>query len=70
MEKAGIRSDIVVGTSIGSIIGAAYAAGNTLNEIWHLATTMRVLSLADLNISGPGFVRGAPLHAGQTRWQG
>ncbi|WP_266268354.1 patatin-like phospholipase family protein [Klebsiella variicola] len=64
LEKAGIRPDIVVGTSIGSIIGAAYAAGNPPDQIWHMATTLQVLSLADLNISGPGFVRGDAL----ARW--
>ncbi|MEI7256472.1 patatin-like phospholipase family protein [Dickeya dadantii] len=61
LEDAGIRPDIVVGTSIGSIIGAAYASGNSPRQIWHLATTLRVLSLADLSMSGPGFVRGNAL---------
>lgn len=64
LEDAGIRPDLIVGTSIGSIIGAAYAAGNTPNQIWKMAATLRVLSLADLNIHGPAFVRGEAL----ARW--
>lgn len=61
LEDAGIKPDMVVGTSIGSIIGAAYAAGNTPDQIWQMATTLRVFSLADLNIHGPAFVRGDAL---------
>ncbi|WP_407191851.1 patatin-like phospholipase family protein [Citrobacter amalonaticus] len=61
LDDAGIKPDMVVGTSIGSIIGAAYAAGNTPGQIWQMATTLRVLSLADLNIHGPAFVRGDAL---------
>ncbi|QIZ50900.1 patatin [Dickeya zeae] len=61
LEDAGIRPDMVVGTSIGSIIGAAYASGNTPDQIWQMSTTLRVLSLADWNIHGPGFVRGDAL---------
>ena len=33
LEDAGIKPDMVVGTSIGSIIDAAYAAGNTPDQI-------------------------------------
>jgi NTE family protein len=28
LEKAGVRPDIVCGTSIGALVGAAYAAGD------------------------------------------
>ncbi len=61
LEDAGIKPDMVVGTSIGSIIGAAYAAGNTPEKIWQMATTLQVLSLADISIHGPAFVRGDAL---------
>ncbi|WP_323883446.1 patatin-like phospholipase family protein [Aeromonas caviae] len=64
LEEAGIRPDMVVGTSIGSVIGAAYAAGNTPDQLWQMATTLQVLSLADLNFHGPGFIRGDAL----ARW--
>lgn len=60
-EEAGIRPDLVVGTSIGAIIGAAYAAGTSPDQLWQLANTMQVHSLADVTFSGPGLVKGEAL---------
>ncbi|WCM92309.1 patatin-like phospholipase family protein [Acidovorax sp. NCPPB 2350] len=64
LEEAGIRPDLVVGTSIGAIIGAAYASGRTPGQLWQQASTLRVRSLADVTLSGPGFVKGEAL----ARW--
>lgn len=64
LEEAGVHPDLVVGTSIGSIIGAAYAAGTSPDQIWQQANSMRVRSLADVAFSGPGFVKGEAL----ARW--
>lgn len=64
LEEAGIRPDLVVGTSIGSIIGAAYASGTSPDQLWQLANSMRVTSLADVTLHGPGFVKGEAL----ARW--
>jgi NTE family protein len=64
LEESGIRPDLVVGTSIGSIIGAAYASGTSPGQLWQQANTMRVASLADVTLSGPGFVKGEAL----ARW--
>ena len=61
LEEANIRPDLVVGTSIGSIIGAAYASGTSPDQLWQQANSMRVRSLADLTLSGPGFVKGEAL---------
>lgn len=64
LEEAGIRPDLVVGTSIGSIVGAAYASGTSPDQLWQQANSMRVRSLADVTLSGPGFVKGEAL----ARW--
>jgi NTE family protein len=44
LEKAGVRADIVCGTSIGALVGAAYAAG----EIDQLERFVLGLSVADV----------------------
>ncbi|MCA0175962.1 MAG: patatin-like phospholipase family protein [Proteobacteria bacterium] len=64
LEAAGIQPDLIVGTSIGAIIGAAYASGRTPEQLWQQANTLRVRSLADVTLSGPGFVKGEAL----ARW--
>jgi NTE family protein len=45
LDSLGIHPDLIVGTSMGSIVGALYASGYTGNQIDSLA---RVLSLADV----------------------
>lgn len=64
LEEAGIRPDLVVGTSIGAIIGAAYASGRSPDQLWQQANSVRVRSLADVSLRGPGFVKGEAL----SRW--
>lgn len=64
LEDAGIRPDLVVGTSIGAIVGAAYSSGIAPAQLWQKADAAHVLSLADVTLAGPGFVRGDAL----ARW--
>jgi len=66
LDKAGLRPDLVVGTSIGAIVGAAYAAGVSPDELWRQAETLQVGALADVTLQGPGFVKGEAL----ARWAG
>ena len=40
LEKLGIRPDLVVGTSMGSIVGGLYASGMSGNELEHAIETM------------------------------
>ncbi len=56
----GIVPDVIVGTSIGAVVGGCYAAQrlDTL-ENWCRSLTLRgVLSYLDLNLSGSGLIRG------------
>ncbi len=58
--EAGIEPDIVCGTSIGSLVGAAYVAGR-LNELrqWAEAATWReIVGLMDVRLSGGGLING------------
>jgi NTE family protein len=64
LDEQGVRPDIVVGTSVGAIVGAGYASGKSPQELWRRAEALRMVSLADPTLSGPGFVKGEAL----ARW--
>jgi NTE family protein len=60
LERAGVRPDLVCGTSIGALVGSAYAAG-TLDAFEEWVRNMHradVISLMDLGLSG-GLLKGA-----------
>ncbi|RQR78990.1 patatin [Burkholderia sp. Bp8977] len=61
LEEAGIRPDLVVGTSVGAIIGAAYASGRSPGQLGQQANSMRMRALVDVALGGPGFVKGEAL---------
>lgn len=62
LEDAGVRPDIVCGSSIGALVGASYAAGEMQRfEQWVLGLGMRkVFGFMDFNISG-GMLKGEKL---------
>ncbi len=59
LEQAGIRPDLVCGTSVGSLVGAAYAAGELDRfEQWLLGLRMKhVVGFMDVSLSG-GMLKG------------
>lgn len=59
LEEAGIRPDMVCGTSIGALVGGAYVAGELDRlEEWVRTLTMKdVIAFMDFTLSG-GLVRG------------
>ena len=63
LEKAGIRPDIIAGTSIGAVVGSCFAA----NQLDHLElfardlTRRRVFGYLDFNLSGTGLINGQRL---------
>ena len=61
--KAGLEPDIVVGTSIGAVVGGCYAAGklDELEEFARSLTRRKVLGFLDFNLSGSGLISGARL---------
>lgn len=62
LKQAGIEPDIVCGTSIGALVGAAYAVGELDRfEEWVLSLGMRdVISFMDLRLNG-GMLKGGKL---------
>jgi NTE family protein len=61
LEEAGLRPDIVVGTSAGSVVGAAYASGMPVEAIREAALAIKVSSLLDFTWQSGGFIRGDKL---------
>ena len=58
LEEAGIKPDIVVGTSAGAVVGAAYASGMTPAQIESVARNVKLSSLVDLTLDSGGIMRG------------
>jgi NTE family protein len=60
LAKAGIHPDIIVGTSIGAVVGGCYVAGE-LDELETFArslTRRKVLGFLDFNFTGAGLING------------
>ncbi len=64
LEAAGIVPDIVVGTSIGSVVGGCYVAGELgeLEDFARSLTRRKVLGYLDFNFSGSGLISGQRLN--------
>lgn len=63
LEAAGIRPDIIAGTSIGAVVGGCYAAGH-LDQLEYFArelTVRRVFGYLDFNFAGTGLISGQKL---------
>lgn len=61
LEENGLRPDFIAGSSIGALIGAFYAAGQTPEEMTRLARQLdlkEIFSFSDLGLNQGGFIRG------------
>jgi len=65
LAEAGIVPDIVVGTSIGALVGGCYASGRLDDlEGWARSLTMRrIIGYLDVRLGGSGLIGGARLAA-------
>jgi NTE family protein len=63
LEEAGVRPDLVVGTSAGSLVAALYASGRNGQQLQQVAETMEEAAFADwtLPIFNRGMLRGEAL---------
>jgi NTE family protein len=61
LEAAGIRPDIVTGSSSGAIVAALYAGGLSGVELERLAVELDQGALIDFSLFGSGWVRGEAL---------
>ena len=75
LKNAGIVPDIIVGTSIGALVGGCYAVGklDPLEEWARSLTKRRIMSYLDVRIGGSGLISGGRLAAqsccANARWK-
>lgn len=58
LEQSGIKPDLIVGTSAGSIVGSIYASGKSAAQLKQIALDMQVNDVRDINIGLQGFFDG------------
>ncbi len=63
LDDAGIRDDLVVGTSAGSVVGALYAGGIRNDELLDAALAVQREQLIDFVFPNRGFIEGDRLEA-------
>ncbi len=61
LEEAGIKPDLVVGTSAGSLVAALYASGKSGTEMARLAETMDEGAITDWSFPLKGLIKGEAL---------
>jgi len=63
LVEAGIKPDIIVGTSIGAVVGACHCAGHleSLEDFARQLTRRRVFGYLDFNFAGTGLINGQRL---------
>lgn len=61
LEENGIKPTLVVGTSVGSVVGSLYASGYTAAQLEQLALTTTDSELTDFVLSNQGFIEGIKL---------
>ena len=61
LEENGITPTLVVGTSVGSLVGSLYASGYTPAQLEQLALTTHDSELTDFTLSNQGFIEGIKL---------
>jgi len=61
LEEGGIRPDLVVGTSAGSLVAALYASGLNARELAEIADAMDETAFADWSFPTRGLIRGEAL---------
>jgi NTE family protein len=63
LEDSGIRPDLIVGTSAGSIVGVLYASGKNAQQLEALAMSLKPSDVRDFTLSKQGFFDGKKIEA-------
>lgn len=58
LEEQGIKPDVIVGTSAGSLVATLYAAGQTPTELGHMAMTLDESIFTDWTFPGRSLLKG------------
>ncbi|MBF7686879.1 patatin-like phospholipase family protein [Acinetobacter sp. EC24] len=58
LEQQGLKPDLIVGTSAGSVVGALYASGKTATQITQIALNMKVNDVREITLTRKGFLDG------------
>jgi NTE family protein len=58
LEAHGIRPDLIVGTSAGSVVGALYAGGYNAADLESIALELETSTFRDVTFPNRGFVKG------------
>lgn len=61
LEEQGIKPDLIVGTSAGSVVATLYAAGKSPSELGNMAMTMDESSITDWVFPGRSVLKGEAL---------
>jgi len=61
LETSGLAPDIVVGTSVGAVVGSLYAAGFDVFELQKIAIQLEENALTDWSVFDRGFLKGEAL---------
>ncbi len=63
LEENGIRPDLVVGSSVGAMVGAIYAAGMGAGDLEKLARDINVLEFFEFRMLGGGLATGSAVQS-------
>jgi len=63
LEENGVRPDFIIGSSVGSMVGALYAAGFSAAELERLAYQINVMEFFELSLLHGGLATGAAVQA-------
>lgn len=61
LEAQGIRPDFIVGSSVGSVVGAFYASGQSAAEMTQTALNLKVGDVREITLTRQGFLDGEKL---------
>ncbi len=63
LDEAGIRPDLVVGSSVGAFVGALYAAGTSARELERLAYDVNLLEFLEVRMLGGELATGSAIQS-------
>ncbi|MGZ5662406.1 MAG: patatin-like phospholipase family protein [Usitatibacter sp.] len=63
LDDAGVKPDLIIGSSVGSMVGALYAAGMSGRELERLAYEINVLEFFEFRVLGGGLATGSTIQS-------